>query len=248
MWYWLRRSTHNSFVLWLYLAGLMSFFHLVMFFVLFFIYCDSITHLVFSVRPEHVKGRNSLRRPIEFRVAVETIKKSPPQKTGVIASPKKEIPLKQAQKQVTVAQPKKKEEPVHKKEVIAQKEKKPAPTVPSPVPVAPKVAATPVVPQPVVPEEHLDLQIMADQEMKGLEQYGALYEEIVACWSPPPGIPSDCSCTITIAIDREGKMTQMAIDASSGILMYDLAAQAAIGELQFPHMARGKSITITFTV
>ncbi len=229
-----------------------------MFIVLFFIYCDSVTHLIFSIGPTCPAKLE--RRRIEFRVAVETIKKSPPEKSAksaVIASPKKEVVKPAQKKQVTVAQPKKKEEPVQKKEVIAPKEKKSAPTVAPPVPVAPKVAAAPpvIAPQPVT-QEHLDLEITADKNKNfernglpdGIQDYAALYEDIVACWSPPPGIPADCSCTITIAIDRQGQMTTMAIDASSGVLMYDLAAQAAIGEIQFPHMARGKSITITFTV
>lgn len=230
MWYWLRKNTHEPYVQWRYLIGLSFFFHLVVLLLLFFAYRDTVSHLSFTI------GRKYIRRDIEFRIAIETVKR--PSKSAMMPlSPKKAKPL---QKQATVAQvPSKKEQP---KKQSVPKEKKAAPPKEIPVPVAPPIAAP-------APEEHLAMDITAnkiDDHMTG--EYELLYDAIVSCWSPPPGIPVDVTCTITISLDRQGLITTKEMNNPSGMLMYDLAAQAAINEIHFPRLAWGKSITITFSV
>ncbi len=144
-----------------------------------------------------------------------------------------------------------KKEPVKKNAPQGKKQPSSSPDIPKKaLPIIPQAKAPLNAPSPTLsPPEHLDVEIKANKDIKGFEQeYTDLYQTIASAWSPPSGIPPDVACTITVAIDRQGAITALSIDASSGMLMYDVAAQAALSEFQFPHIAWGKSITITFTV
>lgn len=97
--------------------------------------------------------------------------------------------------------------------------------------------------------EPFKLDLQAKAQCAGMApEYTLLYQEIASHWTPPPGVPADCTCSITIAIDQKGNVIHMNVDNSSGMLMYDLAARAALSELQVPRFAWSRSITITFTV
>ncbi len=245
MWYWRHKSTHRPLLLWICLAGAMALLHLLIFLLLFFIYQDTISHLTFVITP-HGGARN-----IEFRVAVETVKKNPSARRQRAAATK---PVCKAvvHEKTTLAAPQKKEAAPAKKPIVAPEKKKELLAehkVTPPVPVAaPAIAAAPQVP--VAPlQEPVALQITSNKDIQGFqEEYALLGQDITAHWAPPPGMPAEAACTITITIDRAGVVTAMVVDTSSGMLIYDLAAQSALSELQFPHVAWGKSITITFTV
>lgn len=233
MWYWLRRNTHEPYVRWLHLTGIIFFLHLIMVLILFFVYRDSVSHLTLTIT-------RNIRRTIEFRIAVESVKKpSSSAVASIPAVPKKAAP---APKKATVT-PSKKE--TVKKQVVTPPEKK----VPIPKEMPKPVAAPAPVEAP--PVEQLAMDINANKDMvldNGMQDYQELYNAIVAGWSPPPGIPTNATCTITIALDRQGIITAIEIDNSSGMLIYDLAAQAAMNEIHFPRLAWGKSITITFSM
>ena len=80
------------------------------------------------------------------------------------------------------------------------------------------------------------------------DRYADLYKEISQKWSPPPGIPSETACELTMQIDRNGTVIDMQILKSSGVLVFDVAAQAAIDELNYPQWAWGKAISLTFSM
>ncbi len=75
-----------------------------------------------------------------------------------------------------------------------------------------------------------------------------LYKEISQKWSPPPGVPQETACQLLLHIDSQGAIVDVAVAKSSGVLLFDLAAQAAIDELNCPKWAWGKSIALTFSM
>ncbi len=80
------------------------------------------------------------------------------------------------------------------------------------------------------------------------DRYADLYKEISQKWSPPPGIPSETACELTMQIDGNGNVIDMQILKSSGVLLFDVAAQVAIDELNYPQWAWGKAISLTFSM
>lgn len=80
------------------------------------------------------------------------------------------------------------------------------------------------------------------------DRYIDLYKEISQKWSPPPGIPSETACELTMQIDGNGNTIDTQISKSSGVLVFDVAAQAAIDELNYPQWAWGKAISLTFSM
>ena len=80
------------------------------------------------------------------------------------------------------------------------------------------------------------------------DRYADLYKEISQKWSPPPGIPSETACELTMQIDANGNVIDMQILKSSGVLVFDVAAQGALDELNYPQWAWGKAISLTFSM
>jgi hypothetical protein len=224
MWFLQRKSTHKRLLIWLKLAGFVSCVHIIFLLVLFFIYKDGVSNLTFFITS------GVMRRDIAFTIAIETIPKktqimTQPKKTAATISPVTAVPVNKKDELQSVVQ---KEKPIEVKQVP----KKKSPTS-----------------QSAKKTEHFDMQVGANKAMRGFEQECAtLYQEIAACWMPPSGVPADSACKITMFIDRQGELADMNVDASSGVLVFDLAARSAVSELKFPRFAWGKSITITFTV
>lgn len=77
-------------------------------------------------------------------------------------------------------------------------------------------------------------------------QQEALRKELSRHWTPPHGIPDTCSCEITTYVGNNGVVTDCVITQSSGILMYDVSARAAILAMELPRWTWGDSFAITF--
>ena len=79
-----------------------------------------------------------------------------------------------------------------------------------------------------------------------IEDFIVLQQELAKHWQPPVGIDRSCACAITAHIDRQGKIEDIIIDDSSGVLMFDVAARTAMLAMNLPHWTWGKSLSITF--
>jgi hypothetical protein len=77
-------------------------------------------------------------------------------------------------------------------------------------------------------------------------QQEALRKEISRHWKPPHGMPDTCSCEITTHVGNNGVITDSIITQSSGILMYDVSARAAVLTMALPQWTWGTSFTLTF--
>jgi len=197
-------------------------------------------------------------------------KKVTPQKSVAASKPNKSTTLKPApQKQLVKKavprppvkkapppKPVKKPEPI-KKEVVKpaekpkpQTEKKPEPI---PVPVKEKENTVENLPLQQAKEEisaNADEQVF-DEDVVYVplvlaRMYCALQEEISSQWKPPVGLAKDLECQISIELAADGTVLKSAVNESSGVLVYDVAARSAVRKINFPRWAYGKEFTIAF--
>jgi hypothetical protein len=73
-----------------------------------------------------------------------------------------------------------------------------------------------------------------------------LRDALAAVWHPPLGIEPEAPCTLEVVVDKNGSASRVTVKASSGILVYDSAAQAALYETTFPERQHGKILDIVF--
>lgn len=267
MWFWQRKNTHNPIFSWLQLAGMIAIIHLTLLGLFFFVFKDRTSRLSLIVTPE------LFNREIKFTIAPSATKGAPKtaaktatngEKKASVSEKKKEQTKPVEKKQTTIANKKPAEKKVapkkgssikkvaEKKQIVEKKAepvKKEAPATPEAKPVEKK-------PEPPVASatdtlahvEHHELEVnkLGLYEKGLLEEFKVLHEEIVAQWAPPPGIASTCSCKITMLIDWAGVIRNFTVNESSGVLMYDIAAQKALTQVKMPKWTWGKEITITF--
>jgi outer membrane biosynthesis protein TonB len=82
-----------------------------------------------------------------------------------------------------------------------------------------------------------------------LEQYrenSELREALADVWHPPCGIEPEAPCKLVVVVDKNGSAARVTVESSSGVLVYDSAAQAALFEAVFPEREHGKVLYITF--
>lgn len=88
--------------------------------------------------------------------------------------------------------------------------------------------------------------------MVGREDYDTIMavrriqESIRKQWRPPVGVSADSGCLVRVAIAKDGKINQIIIEKSSGILVYDLAARDAIAKVSFGREQWGKELLLLF--
>lgn len=63
-------------------------------------------------------------------------------------------------------------------------------------------------------------------------------------WTPPIGIEDATSCELKIKVSMQGLADKIEIMKSSGILVYDTSAKAALSQVDFPQEVYGKTIRI----
>jgi len=84
------------------------------------------------------------------------------------------------------------------------------------------------------------------REVEAMRRGMLLQKELAKNWKPPRGMQPNCSCDITATVGTDGKIIDLKIDKSSGILMYDVSARQAFFSMSIPQWAHGKSITVSF--
>jgi len=119
------------------------------------------------------------------------------------------------------------------------------------------IAASPTVAQQIMTQS--EQMILAQEQNNGpiqieipytqareFYQQEALRKELSRHWKPPHGISDTCSCEITTYVGNNGVVNDCVITQSSGILMYDVSARAAILAMELPRWTWGDSFAITF--
>lgn len=67
----------------------------------------------------------------------------------------------------------------------------------------------------------------------------AIQEELLRVWHPPVGTEDGISCVVQVTLDAQGKLTEFAIKKSSGFLLFDVSARAAIQQAVWPQAVWG---------
>jgi outer membrane biosynthesis protein TonB len=84
------------------------------------------------------------------------------------------------------------------------------------------------------------------EEFDALQKEEYLRNEVSSCWQCPPGLNPDLSCVVKVSVDHEGNVADVAIDSSSGVLIFDTSAKMALGAFTPPPWSYGNSLLITF--
>ncbi len=175
-----------------------------------------------------------------------------------------ELPSKQpVQKKVQPAVPSAKKtvsKPVPKPKTVPKKIEQPKKTVPKPS-AKPKVVPKPAPQKQSKPEPKKEIakkepvpkdlnfdsgKQLGKHEQELLEEFNKLQEDIVTYWRPPSGFARDCSCVVKVVIDWQGGIDLCGIEKTSGVLIYDSAAQAALYQVAMPRWTWGKTLTLAF--
>jgi len=180
--------------------------------------------------------------------------KTPPVKTVPVKAPAKKIPEKTVPRKIEppkLTQPK----TIEKKPVSEQKKQ---PEIASKLVEQNKLLnAVPILAQQNIaqPEqvrsagqqnnEQICIEVPYHQAREFYQQE-ALRKELSKHWKPPYGMPDTCTCEVTTYVSKNGVVTDCVITESSGILMYDVSARAAILAMDLPRWTWGDSFTTNF--
>lgn len=178
-------------------------------------------------------------------------KKSTKKINTIVASPQEKKTAQKKQDKKMVAQ--KKDELGPTKKIVAKRvEQKPAIKEEQKKEIA---AEQKIVQSPKVAEKEqkesssLDVIQVGRHDLDQLAVQQAISQLFATRWQPPIGLSSDLSCQIKFIINAKGEIEKMTTIESSGVLVYDIAVQAAIQEsiATLPKYAYGKEFCITFT-
>lgn len=269
------KNIHKRHLLWAKLIGTCLFLHLVFFFWVFCIYKDNSYMLSLSIHKNMdysnpiffvPLGTATTKQPVAT-VQPVTPKKTPTppaqktiekkQPTSIASKPNNQTskPKIEPQKPQTVTPPTtpKKIEPP-KPEIPKQEVKKIEPKKASadadvkkpdvkPTPVAQALDTNQTI-VPVIPE---NAQISHNyREVEALRKQAQLQKEIVQKWNPPIGVSPNCMCEISFFVTQKGKIEDIKIIKSSGVMMFDISVRQAIFAMKMPQWTYGKPFTINF--
>jgi len=71
-----------------------------------------------------------------------------------------------------------------------------------------------------------------------------IQQSIQQCWTPPIGIAAGTSCQMRVTVSAQGTAQAVKIEQSSGVLVYDTSAKAALFQVEYPQEVYNKTITI----
>ena len=153
---------------------------------------------------------------------------TPPTTPKKIEPPKPEIPKQEVKK-------------IEPKKASADADVKKPDVKPTPVAQALDTNQTIV---PVIPE---NAQISHNyREVEALRKQAQLQKEIVQKWNPPIGVSPNCMCEISFFVTQKGKIEDIKIIKSSGVMMFDISVRQAIFAMKMPQWTYGKPFTINF--
>lgn len=83
-------------------------------------------------------------------------------------------------------------------------------------------------------------------EYEALQLQEAMQQELQTHWKPPIG-HTGLTCVVRIILDWQGAISDVIIEQTSGVLLFDMSAEQALHVMTFPKTAWGKQVTITFS-
>lgn len=262
------KNIHKRHLLWAKLFGICLFIHLVFLFWIFCIYRDNSYMLTLSINKKldyscpimfvplgttpAVKPATTTKptaQPAQNKTAITPIKQIPnkavptPKPTTVAAAiPNKTNPVKQEVAKVDVKKPEPAKQDTASSFAKASADTSVKPDV-KPTPVAQALDTQQTVIPIIPPEAHVSHNY---REVEALRKQAQLQKEIVQKWSPPIGVSPDCMCEVSFFVTSTGKIENIKIIKSSGVMMFDISVRQAIFAMKMPQWTYGKPLTISF--
>jgi outer membrane biosynthesis protein TonB len=84
------------------------------------------------------------------------------------------------------------------------------------------------------------------REVEALRRGAQLQKELVHKWQPPIGVSPDCTCDISFFVTKQGKIEELKMVKSSGVMMFDISARQALFSMKMPQWTYGKPLIISF--
>lgn|GEM_PF-1650705 len=84
------------------------------------------------------------------------------------------------------------------------------------------------------------------REVEALRRGAQLQKELVQQWKPPIGVSPNCMCEISFFVNSTGKIENLKMVKSSGVIMYDISARQALFAMKMPQWTHGKPLIISF--
>lgn len=254
MWLWQHKKIHKRHLLWAKLLAVCLFFHLIFLVLALFMYHDN-TH-TFSIS---LHKKIDLSAPIIFKpYGVRTSTVSTPAKSVITPITNLKPKSTDNTTKISTIIDKPTPSPIIKKTEIKKTETQTTPPIEPikktspPMPIKKndstvKSKNTPSTPQKaaLIPE---NAQIADNyKEVEALRRHAQLHNEIIKQWKQPPGAPTTCACDISFFVNKQGKIENLIVQKSSGILMYDISARQALYSMTMPQWTYGKQLIINFT-
>ncbi|HJM69186.1 MAG TPA: TonB C-terminal domain-containing protein [Candidatus Babeliales bacterium] len=184
--------------------------------------------------------------PYARRVSARALNKAIQKKVATLP---KHAPVKKMQKPKPKPKPKPKIVQQVKKVVPKKVEAKPAAPVKPKQPEKKAIEAKPV-PEKVVEkveEKKVDEPIyIGKEDLQALQIHDEISQSLQQHWSPPQGIRPTQACKIKVVLNEVGKIKVLTVEQSSSVLAYDMAAQMALTQTEFPKKAWNNEFTLNF--
>jgi len=84
------------------------------------------------------------------------------------------------------------------------------------------------------------------REVEALRRGAQLQKELVHKWQPPIGVASDCTCDVSFFVTKQGKIENLKMIKSSGVVIFDISARQALFSMKMPQWTYGKPLIISF--
>ncbi|HEX4069045.1 MAG TPA: TonB C-terminal domain-containing protein [Candidatus Babeliales bacterium] len=97
---------------------------------------------------------------------------------------------------------------------------------------------------PIIPENaHISHNY---REAEALRKQAQLQKELVQTWKPPIGVSPNCICEVAFFVSSKGKIENIKMIQSSGVMMFDISVRQALFAMKMPQWTYGKPFTISF--
>jgi outer membrane biosynthesis protein TonB len=88
--------------------------------------------------------------------------------------------------------------------------------------------------------------VVGRNEYEMIKVYQEIQEELAAYWRPPAGMKPKQSAILLALIGDNGRVGQVQVEQSSGVLAYDMAARMALVKSSFSLDVRGRQLRLHF--
>jgi TonB C terminal len=200
----------------------------------------ALTEQQVQAKPQPVK---SVAKSILKKTIAQPKKETPKsltKKTPALAKKELPKPIASMVKQPQIAKPVEKKPPL-----LTKKEAQKGPISESLI-VKKKIASKELVSTNSQLPVESEIIYVGRDDLVMLKNYQKVQQDIEHVWKPPVGLSKDLACMVAVDLNSNGMIKQLAVEESSNVLSFDIAARMALSQVKFPKTVWGKKLVITF--